>query len=418
MKKVIAILALVALTGNIASAELLKNFKYDGKIEINGFSTNNLSDTHSDLKDKTSDVNARVQINAGFDLNEDVNAVISAVRCQDQYGDSANGESAVNTAMDSFDFEQSYLNLKGVLGFDHKIGRQYYGNEGDLIVYYGPRSVHTVYATANNLSVTGLEGYTGWYKTGKLDMHAVMAKFNNGVGNQPDLDTDLVGVSAKYDLMDEVKIGAYIYEAKDYKAGTSDFTKDVVGVKAMGKFMGFDYYAELAKNYGYKGADVNYTGSAILANVKYDLDLMGKWSFMGEMARGSGDKASATKDERFTSVNTDYRPGIIWGAQLNNTGLGNATTWNLGANWTPAKVEKLTLTGKLYNFAVTEDTGLTYDRYGNELDLCANWQHSENVGLKAYYAMFMPEKDYTDAIGAFKSDDNITTLGAALTVKF
>ncbi|MDT8286928.1 MAG: hypothetical protein RQ748_07455, partial [Elusimicrobiales bacterium] len=80
MKKVIAILALLALTGNIASAELLKNFKYDGKIEVNGYTSKNNTDGNSDTDDTTSDVDTRVQIDMGFDLNDDADAVVSIVK--------------------------------------------------------------------------------------------------------------------------------------------------------------------------------------------------------------------------------------------------------------------------------------------------------------------------------------------------
>lgn len=417
MKKLIAILALVALTGNIASAELLKNFKYDGKIEINALSTKNVKDANSATKDTTSDVNARVQLNASFDLNEDVNAVVSAVRCWDQYGTTATGEAPINTALDSFMFEQTYLNLKGVLGFDHKVGRQYYGNEGDLVVYYGPRSMPYTYlmagfgATINH----GVEGYTGWYKTGKLDMNVIMAKMTNGA-SMPDTDTDLLGVNAKYDLMDAIKVGAYYYDQKSYGNGTTpDQTVDVAGVKAYGKFMGFDYNAEFAKNFGQQGVAGNLTGTGLLANVKYDLEVMGKWNFMGEFAMGTGDKASVDKDEEFQSINTDYRPGIIWAGVFGKTGISNLTTWNAGANWTPSMAEKLTVGAKFYNFAPTEDNGV-FTSYGNELDISADWAHSANLGLKAYYAMFMPDADYVAA--GWTANDTISTLGLALNVKF
>lgn len=419
MKKTIAMLALLGLLGNTASAELLKNFKYDGKIVINAAATNNVSDANSDAKDTTSDVSPRVEINAGFDLNDDVNAIVSAVKCDRQWN--AAGQKVAAGTIDSFQMEQAYLNLKGVLGFDHKVGRQYYGNEGDLVVYYGPKNMPYAYNVATPLSVTGLDAYTGWYKTGKLDIHGILAKVANvNVAATPDADTDLVGVSAKYDLMDAVKVGAYVYEQKVYAIAAADKTTDVVGVKANGKFMGFDYYAEIAKNYGHKAAGVTYTGSALLANVKYDLEVMGKWNFMGEFASGTGDKASASKDEGFTTLNSDYRPGIIFGGVSNNSGLNNLTTWNIGAKWNPSMAEKLTLTGKFHNFATSEKVTVganSYEAYGNELDITANWQHSENVGLLAYYGAYMVDSDFAKATLGGK-DDMASTLGLAMTLKF
>src|SRR3989339_70580 len=119
MKKVIGMLAVVALVSSVASAELLKNFKADGKVEFNAYTTNNNTDSDADLKDKTSDVDARVQLNATFDLAEDVNAVVSAIKNNvitgRQFGE--NSEDA-NTVLSNLFFEHAYLNLKGVLGFD------------------------------------------------------------------------------------------------------------------------------------------------------------------------------------------------------------------------------------------------------------------------------------------------------------
>jgi len=442
MKKLIGILALLALV-NTANAELLKNFKWDGKIEVNAATTMNTLDANSKAKDTTSDVDARVQLNAGFDLTEDVNAVVSAVKCNRQYGDAS--QTAAGATIDAFTFEQAYLNLKGVLGIDHKVGRQYYGDEGSIVIYYGPRgwpysrtnAGAALTAPGNPLSVSGVDGWTGWYKNDKLAIHAIVAKIANS--NNPaaaaartaDTDTNLAGVVGKYDLMEILNLGAYIYEQKMAKASDADSTLDVVGVKGNGKFMGFDYYGEVAKNYGayHTGTSTQtYTGTAFIVGAKYGLDLIGKWTFMGEMGVGSGDKASVKKNETFTGVNTDYRPGIVFGGVEGNNGLGNLTTWNLGANWNTPMFEKLTLGGKLYHFSYTEKvsktiagpTTFTTDTIGNELDLTASWQHSENVNLTGYYGAFMPTGKYTKYVlgSATAKNDMATVFGAALNVKF
>jgi hypothetical protein len=426
-------LALIALVGNIANAELLKNFKYDGKIEVNAFQVKD-TDYNKNAADKTNDVDTRVQINAGFDLTEDVDAVVSIVKNNEQYGDAGRGEDA-NTIMDNMFFEQAYLNLKGVLGFDHKLGRQYYGNEGDLIVYYGPQG--WPYTSAMNRNA--IDGYTGWYKTGKWDFHGILAKDadTNLVG---DNDEDIFGLNAKYDLMEEVKLTGYFYRYNEQSgtafAGPADHL-DTFGVKAMGVFKGFEYNAEVAKNMGKNNRLINnvggaatndYTGMAFLANAKYGMDLAGKITFMGEFAMGSGDdNVAATDDEAasFYSPNSDYRPGILWGGShlsvIGGAGLSNLTTFNLGAMWNPSNAEKLTLGAKYFNFSPTEKltgTAKSYDTYGNEFDLCANWQHNESVGLKAYYAMFMPDKDYAQRNSLTASDDSTEILGAAFSVKF
>ena len=408
MKKVIGMLALIALVGNIANAELLKNFKYDGKIEVNAYTNSNDADMNSDVNDKTSDVDTRVQLNASFDLNAEVGAYVSAVKKNRQYGDGS--ETVAAGTADGFAMEQAYLDLKGVLGFDHKVGRQYYGNEGDLVIFYGP----TGWPYQPYLPVTGLDAYTGWYKYGKWDFNLVLGKTANDNAVPNLADTDVTGVKAMYALREELNLAAYYYQAKNYNL-TNDQTLDVVGAKAMGKFMGFDYAAELAKNYGNTGAAQNYTGMGFKANLAYGLDLAGKLDLTGEYVMGSGDKTSAGKDEDFTAINSDYRPGILFGYGANN-GIANLTAWNVGAKWMPSAIEKLSLGAKVFHFSPTEEPA-GYDTYGNELDVTAKWQHSEAVSLKAYVAYFMPDSDYSDTVFAGNDDAN-TLLGANLTVKF
>lgn len=424
MKKVIGILVVVAFASSVASAELLKNFKYDGKVEVNAYQTTNANDLNSKIKDKDTDVQSRVQVNLGFDLNDDANAVVSIVKNNRQYGDVKEN---VNTIQGQLAFEQAYMNLKGVLGIDHKLGRQYYGNAGDLVVYYGPN----MYPYSAAMPVSALDAWTGWYKTGKWDMHAISGKVantNNGV--LADTDVNLNGFVASYDLKAELKIGAYIYERKSMQAAaTTDLTLDVAGVKASGKFMGFDYYAEFAKNYGRNATPVvNYSGSAFLANAKYAYDFLGKWTFMGEYAMGSGDnKNTDKKNKAFNSVNSDYRPGAIWGRT--NIGLGNSgiladtglTTWNVGAKWTPSGVEKLDLTAKYFFFSPTETklngVKIGYTNVGTEIDFSANWKHSESVNVRGTLASFMTDKKYATT-GGFAKHDPVNYAGLDFIVKF
>ncbi|MEI7482945.1 MAG: hypothetical protein WCK75_11450 [Elusimicrobiota bacterium] len=439
MKKVIGMLAVVALVSSVASAELLKNFKYDGKIEINGYQSTNDVDFNSKTKDAWSDVQTRVQLNAGFDLNEDVNAVVSVVKNNRNYGN--NSESATtNTAVGSANdgvlgnifFEQAYLNLKGVLGIDHKLGRQYYGNEGDLVVYYGP----TAYPYMWYLPVSAIDAWTGWYKTGKLDIQAVYGKLSDSYVAPTDRDVNVNGLAANYELLTDLKLGAYMYEKKTMNApGTTDTTLDVAGVKATGKFMGFDYYGELAKNYG-SNAGIDYTGTAFLANAKYGMDFMGKWTFMGEFAVGSGeDKTTDKKDKAFHSINSDYRSGVIVGGQMELVGLADSdasatvtdtglTTWNVGAKWNPSKVEKLDLTAKYFFFAPTETkcdgVKIGYTTVGSEIDFAANWKHSETVSVRGTVAAFMPDKKYAKVAlaSATAKNDAVKYAGLDFIVKF
>ncbi|KAF0126291.1 MAG: hypothetical protein FD189_1027 [Elusimicrobia bacterium] len=452
MKKLIAILALIALTGNIAGAELLKNFKYDGKVEVNSWQKRN-TDFNKTVNDKRNDTDVRVQVNMGFDLNDDVDAVVSLVKNNRQYG--AGNERIGNiesnpvppTAgstgiLGQLVVEQAYMNLKGVFGMDHKLGRQYYGNEGDLVVYYGPQSwpykVDHI-AQTNQLSVAATDGWTGWYKADKLNLHALMFRAAQGQA-AADTDTHIWGVVAGYDLADDIKLGGYHYR-QDRQSGVAagpDTTLGVIGAKVNAKFYGFTYGVELAKNVGTYNENVSdaglmtgiatkgdFTGRGMKFNAGYEMDVIGKLAFNGEFARGTGDTITTDNEVKsFQSINGDYRPGIIWGGghlPVGGEGIANLKTWNIGAKWNPEAMEKLTLKAKLFSFSPTKKllgTAKAYDAYGSEFNLCANWQHSEDVGVKAYYATFMPDDDFATRNSTIARDDATSVLGAAFNVKF
>ncbi len=175
-----------------------------------------------------------------------------------------------------------------MFGLDHKIGRQHYGKAGYLIIYFAPNTwPYPPYFDVN--SVPALDACTGWYKAGKLDVHGVAGKpYNN---NQPDYDEDLTGLAANYTLFDALRPGAYMYELKQTTAPAANRPLDVAGVKANGSFMGFEYSAEFAKNYGHSST-ANYTGSALKANLKRGLaGSMGNFMQATYRAQEAGVKA-------------------------------------------------------------------------------------------------------------------------------
>ena len=96
----------------------------------------------------------------------------------------------------------------------------------------------------------------------------------------------------------------------------------------------------------------------------------------------------------------------------------------LGADLTPNKWDgKLNLCAKMVNLKYTEEktwTTVTSDAIGNELDFLVTWNHSEDVALKAYYAMLSPDSDYTKITGTSLTakDDISTLLGFNVNVKF
>ncbi|NLI10803.1 MAG: porin [Elusimicrobia bacterium] len=425
MKKIIAIAAVMAFSASMASAELLKNFKYDGSVEVNAYNQNN-GDFNKSSDDKTGDVDSRVMINASFDLNNDVNAVVSVVKNNRQYGDASED---ANTIQNNLFFEQAYLNLKGVFGMDHKLGRQYYGKAGDLVIYYGPK----MWPYPVSMPVSAIDGWTGWYKTGNWDIHAIMANEYNDttLAKSYDQDSRLSGINASTKI-DRFNLNAYYYQKNDKEYSSnylslapSDIKSylGLFGVRAnwesmflKGLNLGLEYDMNTGKDKT-TTAEADYKGYAYKVNADYAMDFMGKLGFNAEYVYLSGqDNSSDVK--LFHPINSDYRPGIIGNGfgVLNAyvTAIGDgAKVMDFGVNWTPEKLNKLNLAVSYYNTKVAEKNPGMKDTIGNEYNLVASWNHSENVSVKGYYAMFTPEKDNNGG-----QDDAQTALGAAFVVKF
>lgn len=416
MKKVIGILALLALTGNIASAELFKNMKWTGGAEIK-----NVTGQKSVVAGKAdwSNTFSRFTLGANFDLNDDINAQVTAVKGDfRKYGDAAGSQSVDNITANVL-FTEAYVNLKNVLYLNHKFGRQYYGNAGDMVIYYGP-----TFGANNgvaNFSVSAIDGWYGEWMKGKWTVTGLAGKVSENSTTNP-ADVNLYGVTGKYDYSEEVKGSAYFYQKDDRNDGAlyRHDTLNVAGVKAEGKFEGIGYGVEYAMNMGKDkqvATPVDYKGTALKVNLDYALDAkeFGKFHLMGEYGMGSGDEAGSTDENgEFQAISQNYQPGMIFGTygvgQTMN-GIGNLTVMNVGLKYMPKQIEKLSLGAKFFTFAPTEEP-TTYDAYGSELDLCANWKHSENVGLKASYAMFMPEEDFAG------KDTTETLLGFDVVLKF
>ena len=418
MKKVIGILALLVFAGNIASAELIKNMKWTGGAEIK-----NATGQKSVVAGKSdwSNTFSRFTLGANFDLNEDINAQVTAVKSDYRKYGSDNGQTVDGITANVL-FTEAYVNLKNVLYLNHKFGRQYYGKAGDMVIYYGP--AFSGNNTVANFTVSALDGWYGEWNKNKWTVTGLAAKVDENSATNPQ-DINLYGVTGKYDYSEEVKGSAYFYQADSRDDTTGTFyqhnTLNVAGAKVEGKFEGIGYGAEYAMNFGKNKMDVvtpvDYVGTALKVNLDYALDAkeLGKFEFMGEYGMGSGDE-SATDDEEgeFYGINSNYQPGMIFGTygvgQTMN-GIGNLTTMNVGVKYMPKQIEKLSFGAKFFTFAPTEEP-VGYDAYGTELDLCAGWKHSDNVSLKASYAMFMPEEDFAG------KDTTETLMGFDVMLKF
>lgn len=416
MKKSIGILAIVAFASSMANAELLKNFKYDGQLEVNAYNIDN-RDLDKKTDDKKSFVDSRVMLNAGFDLNEDVSAVVSVVKLDRQYGTNSQNVTGANGILDLVRFEQAYLNLKGVFGIDHKLGRQYYGNAGDMVVYYGPKMwpYPAKYAT----TTPAIDGWTGWYKTGNWDLNAIIAKQAQGA-TPGKTDVNLAGINAKTSVKG-VNLTAYIYDKVDKTAAPNANYLDLAGIRAsyaIPQVKNLNVAGEYDMNMGNNNVvaqERKHRGFAYKFNADYSMDLAGKLGFDGEYVHQSGDEKANSTDKAFRAINSDYRPGIIAGGFFLTAATGTGmNSYNVGVNWTPSKLEKLNIAVKYYSLGFDKKNTLKNKHLGNESDLVATWTHSANVSVNGYYARFTPEKKNFAGL----RHDAETMMGTAFNVKF
>jgi len=444
MKKVISLLAVLAFFGSMANAELLKNFKYDGKLEVNGYNINNAKDFDSDKSDKYGDVDTRLMLNMGFDLNDDANAVVTIVKDNRQWGteseringDATNDEGILNNLY----IDQAYLNLKGVVGMDHKVGRQFYGNPGDLVIYYGPK-MWPYQITFGDVSA--IDAWVGTYNYKDWTVTGIMGK-EERVDDH--MGKNLSGIDVKTKI-DRFNLNAYYYYRVDNSnvdmLGLLGFRANwdcryVEGLNIGGEY---DHNNGSKKQYDLENDKYyhEYKGYAWKVNAEYKRDLAGKLGLKAEYAYLSGEK-DGSDVKLYTPIAFDYRPGIIsngFGVSSNylysNYGepdqaprIGTGMkVFNLGANWTPEKLNKLNIAFDYINSKVAEkikadDPNISIkDTVGNEYDIVATWNHSDNVSVKGYYAMFKPEKDNVEVdSNNVKHDDMETAFGAAFVVKF
>ena len=422
MKKLVGIITVLALFTSVASAELLKNFKANGSIEALSITANNASDyDDAGVNDKYSETKARVIVGATFDLNDDVDAKVTAIKSDRHYGETTLAPQNANGILSAFTFEEAYINLKGVLGLDHRIGRQHYNTSDNLVIYYGP----TGWFAEGLGAGAALDGWSSTYTKDKLTIGAISAKvFETAGSNTTMIDSDLYGLTANYDLYEYLNPGFYYYQRDDRTAGVTLQDKlTVMGVTAKGKVVGFNYGFEYAMNGGGDKAnagtsvDEEYAGTLMALSANYDLDVakVGKFNFMGQYIVGSGDKtATDKKDKEFYDIRSNFRPGLIASGLAGGiTSPGELTAMILGVNLTPNKWDgKLNLDAKMYNAKYTERT---LDGIGTELDLIATWTHSDDVCLKLAYAMFTPDQDFA-GVGA--ETDAASLINFYMNVKF
>jgi len=411
--------SLVFLT-TLSYAEIGK-VKVSGSLGVQEISLNNSTDLadYDDgaNDDAVSEIRSRLLVGLEAPVSEGVTGKVLLSKNNRKYGDAVED---LNVVQNNIAVQNAYLVLDDFLDiFKVTLGRQFIGEEGDLVLYYG-------LTADDNLGIDAVDGVTAETTLGSVDVSLLNCKLAE-TGLTPSRDIDLSGVVVKSDkLLSGVNLGAYVYQKIDRTAGGTGNRDDlrILGIKANAEIPaveGLRAKAEYAMNAGPDksgAATVNHSGNALIIGASYEgLNLSGPLGVSVEYAAGSGDKASVDKNEEFESVSSDLRYGEIWANLPGGVGISDLKVLKLAFGWDPDFSEKLSASLDYLTFTVSEVAAGAKDDGGSEIDLKVKWQQSENVALEIVSAHLMPGDALKSDLGVTTSD-NITKFAANLKVSF
>jgi len=498
-------LALVLLVPTMANAELLKNLQIGGSLDVEGVDGNNLTDFNKKNYDELNTVLTRLNVKADWDLLDDVHAHISLDKYDSAWGSnplngynnfqqnaqgtfdapagSASGNNnpsasqSVNGVLNSLLVDEAYVKVKGMFGsVDATVGRQFYGDKGDLVAYYGPHDFYGMAVTALDaarldwqgdkvgVTVIGSKLYAaGQYGNinGNTYYYAGYEGFNPTLSNS--YDQTLWGIVANVKPTDNASGAVSLYYRDTVNSGTTaagggvaaDDMLYVLDLKGKITAGGAWLKAEYAKDFGQDRPDTNtkdqnYDGWAFLLDLgdKVDVNNVGALTGWGQLAVGSGSNGRNSASGIFQGVAGDYRPGDIYGrffttgygysagevtgfnnSNWNNSSVGGLVVIGAGVKVNPASLSKLTVGASWWNFRYQNaDTAALVSNganngngfIGNEYDLDATWKQSENVSVTLSGGTFQPG-NFIKAVNASngnKGNNPATLLAADFHLKF
>ncbi|MBI4347050.1 MAG: hypothetical protein HY553_09360 [Elusimicrobia bacterium] len=501
MKKLLGLaltLALVIPSGP-ASAELLKNLKVMGGVDLQGTSARNVVDFRTRAnplsgtsgRDHIGTMASRVWAGLGWDLLDDVHAKVTLRKNNKSWGDAgagvgqgAGGSEAIGAGgVQAATFvNEAYVKVDKMMGhLDTTWGRQFWGEPGDLIAFWGPKNVYGLFVTAIDalsasasndwMTFQGIAGKTAGNTIGTVQTGAAVG------------DTDVQGIDVGWKML-PVKVNTFLWHRQirnvgavgapptNAAAGGVNDNLWLYGAKLRGEAMGGWFSATAALNSGQaRGAgtatgvpspSANYIGKGLLLDAGYKLDVADIGGFTPWFTWGWGSgrhDTSSNHNENFITIAPDFRPGVIYGrfpaalspaaTALGNTingaatagydgaagvataGLTNRIIWGGGMKFNCARNQKMTVGASFWDFSYQRSTqagagpaAAQGNRHiGSELDLQVDWAHSENVMLSGGWATFQPggfikETSRATATGAGAGVSPATMLFADLSIKF
>jgi hypothetical protein len=398
-----------------ARAELLKNFKTDGSLEVKAFGIDNETDRNGAADDYRGETHTRVMVGGSFDLLDDVHARILLRKNNYIYG--GGGENA-NTVQTNIVLDNAFVKIDKVFGrVDLTMGRQFYGDSNDLVIYFGPQPDDLLSVTAVDVFRADADLFGGWAK-----FEGIAGKIAD-TGALANSDTDLFGAKVLTDkVIPKGALSLSYYTRKIKGAGaTANNTLNVADLSARGDILetGLSYQADYVQNFGRNaaaaGAPAN-DGNAYFLGLRYGHTLSNMpFRAMLEYGRGTTDFAAIAPGKRFGKIwgeHSNFGPSSLNG--VGGAGLSNLQVIDAGVGINP--IERLGVDVNAYRFTYDSPLANGNSNAGTEYDLILSWKHSDNVSFETSAATFQVGDALRNAPGTGTSP--ITRLGADVKIKF
>ncbi len=441
MKTLISVLLCTAVLTACPVKAAFANLKTGGKIETHGEMARNERDVNSAAGDDYRNTSTRVSLNAQWDMMNSIHAYVSAEKADRLWGTAAQSLNAIQTGFNVFEANVSFSDFI-TEGLNARLGMSFYGEPGDIIVFYGsqrmiknkPTSACDMALVAGDFSALGMD-------------HRAEAAFIKSRENSLLLDQDVTFAVLRdsITLTGGLGLGVAAYNSR---TGNRNHNRDgrnlwIFDLRADNRTSALRWSAELALNAGSwdkltTTPDTrSFNGWAAKAAASYPLSAGGVGiTPRAGAAYGSGDnqgrQGGGSSDKNFHAISPDFLPGYIFGGSSFLSGipgftkpwtdgnLSNLTVWEVGADLTFTEKFGVELSG--YNFWVNSLTAneLNGDRcIGSELDLTVKYKFSGNIDASVYGARFFNGgliKSATEAAGT--SNSPAYALGTYLTVSF
>ena len=445
------------------NAELLKNFKLSGELDLQGTAGENVKDfsTHGNAvgagkanNDRIGSMQTILLVNADWDVLDDVHAKVTlgkndrtwGTNGNDAYGHNGNGAvggqqaqsitgAAAGGVLGTVYVDQAYVKIDKVFGgVDTTLGRQFYGSQGDLVAYFGPR------LGILGAPITSLDAARFDWASDMIGVTGLVGKqTGSALGATGAADVDLRALIATLKSGDMFKGNVYVYDQVTHAIGASGVGATgfaatpnglnnnlwLAGLRGQVNMGMACAKAEFDKNFGddrtgsVTSDRSTYTGWAAKLDLGAKADAgVATVSPWGDFtyATGQGDKKSS-HDNAFTPIAGDYHAGDIYtrfnnlsaqplaggvagagAAGVGQNNLSDRVIWGLGLKVTPGMLNKLTAGIGYWDYRTQTSATPTANggtaafagnkHIGSEADVNLTWKHSENVSFNTGLGRF------------------------------